>query len=172
MLLVLDIDWIFTDWKHYYSKDGKMLKSFWSNDRFILNLVRQIWLFDNIFCLTWDWTEKWMEISKARVEKELQIDVICIKEFWAMTKYEFLIQKYWTEQFIRDNVIYIWDDFVDLRLIKNCKWSATTANAHKLVKKYCNFVSDYSWWDWWLADILIEYMVQQDVDVEALLLNL
>ena len=171
MLLILDIDWIFTDWKHHYGKDWKVMKAFWSNDRYVLNTLKSTNLFDEIFCLTWDWTWIWIDISKARVEKELWIPVVSTKEKWIKSKYEYVLNHYGDEDFIKNNVVYIWDDLADLKIIRDSNRSATTENAPKLVKKYCKFVSEYKWWEWGLADILLEYMKIKGLDVESLFFN-
>lgn len=171
MLLILDIDWIFTDWKHHYGKDGKLMKTFWSNDRYVLNLLKWTDLFDDIFCLTWDGTGIWIDISKARVEKELWIPVVSTKEKWVKSKYEYVLNRCWDEKFIKEDVVYIWDDLADLKIIRDSNWSATTKNAPMLVKKYCNYISEYRGWEWWLADILLEYMKIKGIDIESLFFN-
>lgn len=171
MLLILDIDWIFTDWKHHYGKDWKVMKAFWSNDRYVLDLLKWTNLFEDIFCLTWDGTWIWIDISKARVENELWISVVSIKEKWVKSKYDYILNHYWDEEFIKNNVVYIWDDLADLKVIRDSKRSATTQNAPKLVKKYCDYISDYKWGEGWLADILFKYMEINWIDVESLLLN-
>lgn len=170
MLLILDIDWIFTDWKHHYWKDWKWLKSFWSNDRFIINLLKNQNLFEDIICVTWDNTWNGIEISKSRVEQEIKLKVVSVKQAWYHKKYDYLCETYW-KQYLQESIVYIWDDLADLKIIKDCFWSATTANAHFIVKKHCDYVSDYDWWNGWLSDILIKYMELQWIDVESLLLQ-
>lgn len=170
MILILDIDWIFTDWKHHYWKEWKIFKSFWSNDRFIINLLREQNLFEDIYCVTWDRTWNWIEISKIRIENELNIKVVSVKQQWFSSKYDYLESIYWAE-FVKSSVVYVGDDLADLKIINECFWSATTKNAPSIVKKYCDYVSEYEWWNWWLADILIEYMRIKWINVEALLLK-
>ena len=75
------------------------------------------------------------------------------------------------KNFIKENIVYIWDDLADLKIIRDSNWSATTKNAPTLVKKYCNYISEYGGWEWWLADIILEYMKIKWIDVESLFFN-
>jgi len=167
-ILILDIDWVFTDSLHYYTKDWKFIKAFWSNDRYVLKKIIEKWIFKEIFCLTWDSTEKGLNISKKRIEDEIWLKVVSIKKEWYKNKLNYLLGKYWSLEFIRENIIYIWDDISDIPVIKNSYWSATVVNAPRLVKKYVDYISDYRWWEWWLTDILcylIEYLGYELEDI-------
>jgi len=167
-ILILDIDGIFTNGLHFYTKDWKLLKAFWSNDRFLIKKIIEKNIFENIFCLTWDKTWNWIDISKRRIEKEIWLKLVSIKLEGYDSKIKYLKDVFWEEK-LKNDIIYVWDDIADIPVIKKCFFSATVTNAPKLVKKYVNYISDYKWWEWWLTDILCYLLEYLWYDIEKIL---
>lgn len=150
-LIVLDVDGIFTSNVFSYTKEGKNAKFFGNNDNYMLNIIKALPEVEDIFCITGDSTSAGYQISEKRLVDDIDLQLIPCEN---SGKYDYLRNK--NIDFSR--LIYVGDDLPDIKIFKECFFSATTNNALPLVKKYASYVSKFNGGENGLSDILIHIM--------------
>ena len=130
-LLLLDVDGILTDGRIYYGEEGREIKCFHVHDgQGIRWLLKERILVGFL-----------SGRSSGAVEmraKELGISFLFQGVKDKMVVYRKLLQKTKLEP---DQVSFMGDDFIDLRLLQNVGLSVSVSNGHPLVQKEVDYVT-------------------------------
>jgi len=127
-VFILDVDGVMTDGKFYYSKDGKVLKVFGSDDHDALCLLKP---FIKINFVTGD--HRGFDISKRRIADDMKMSL----ELVSTTKrLEWIKHKYSSE-----DVVYMGDGIFDHYVMEAVCYSIAPANADENAKNAADFVT-------------------------------
>jgi 3-deoxy-D-manno-octulosonate 8-phosphate phosphatase (KDO 8-P phosphatase) len=129
---LLDVDGVMTDGKSYYTKNGKLLKSFGPDDYDSLCFLKR---YINIQFITSD-RKSGYEINKKRIVKDMGFKLTYVKSDrrFNWVKKNFDLKK----------LIFMGDGLVDREILKNSFYSIAPANADIVCKKYANYVTKNS----------------------------
>lgn len=152
--IITDFDGVFTSPSFLYTKDGKVGKFFSPNDgqffKYILENLEKLGVSD-ILILTGENKAKGMEVSLKRLEDLGIKDRLNFcpgkdKYDWIKSRYEL------------NKVFYIGDDFYDMRIFKECYYSACPSNAILPLKRLAKYVSPYKGGEEAFSDICIHFI--------------
>tara|TARA_B110000483_G_scaffold242065_1_gene326701 strand:- start:3575 stop:4093 length:519 start_codon:yes stop_codon:yes gene_type:complete len=124
---ILDVDGVMTDGSFYYSKDGKIMKSFGPDDSDALNLLKK---YINIEFISAD--KRGFDISKKRIEDiGYKINLVGAADRVDWFK----------EKFDLNEVIFMGDGIFDHYVMKLVTYSVSPSNGDEYTKSIANFVT-------------------------------
>jgi 3-deoxy-D-manno-octulosonate 8-phosphate phosphatase (KDO 8-P phosphatase) len=125
---ILDVDGVFTDGKFVYTKDGKVMKTFGSDDHDALSLLKEK---IQVLAVTGD--KNGFEITKKRFEDmKIPLDLVSTYE-----RVEWI-----REKFNLKETIYMGDGIFDPLVFREVGYSIAPANAFFKTKQLANFVTN------------------------------
>jgi 3-deoxy-D-manno-octulosonate 8-phosphate phosphatase (KDO 8-P phosphatase) len=125
---ILDVDGVMTDGKFYYSKEGKVMKVFGSDDHDALCLLKP---FMNIQFVTGD--HRGFEISQKRIADDMHMPI----ELVSTTKRLAWIR----ENYNPDEVVYMGDGIFDHYVMREVGYAIAPANADSNAKAAAHYVT-------------------------------
>jgi len=125
---ILDVDGVMTDGRFYYTKDGKMMKSFGADDSDALGLLKN---YMNIEFISAD--KRGFEISKKRIETDMGYKINLVNSEERVTWLE--------EKFDLSKVIFMGDGLFDHKVMKKVAYSIATFNGDEYTKSVADFVT-------------------------------
>lgn len=129
-VFVLDVDGVVTDSKMYYTKEGKYIKCFGSDD---FDLLRELSCYMHIHFITAD--KKGFEITSKRIEDEMEfkLDLVSHKP---KDRWDFIHNAY------KNKFIYFMGDgWADWFSLKNSNYGITTNDSLDHVKKFARYIT-------------------------------
>lgn len=129
VVFILDVDGVVTDSKMYYTKDGKYMKSFGSDD---FDLLRELSKYIPVHFITAD--KKGFPITQKRIEEEMGFELDLVSHN-AVERWDWMKNKYPDKQ-----IIFFGDGWFDYYALTNCWIGITTKDALKHVRKSANLV--------------------------------
>lgn len=149
--IITDVDGIFTSANLTFSEAGKS-KHFSVNDSLTARFLQDCYGdLVTIEALTGDVNEG-LALSKARLDY-MNIPFTHCKNVY---KYHWI-----KEHYDISKIIYIGDDIFDLAIFRECKFSATVANAPKMLKTSASYVSPYEGGKNAFTDIIFHILESQ-----------
>lgn len=125
---ILDVDGVMTDGKFYYTKEGKIMKIFGSDDHDALCLLKP---YMQIAFVTGD--QRGFDISKKRISEDMKMPLELVSTTQRLG---------WiSENHDINEVIYMGDGIFDHYVMKKVAYSIAPANADENAKKAANFVT-------------------------------
>lgn len=143
-IVILDCDGIISTNESFYSKDGKVMKSYGCYDTEMLHFCHNNINWDFIFVSA---DKKGYDITNKRVNTDLHYNLY---NYNGKERCE-LVNKYKNEGYI---TLFIGDSLSDIDSCSAADFSATVNTAPQLVKSYCDYISDKNGGYGALADIL------------------
>lgn len=148
-VIVSDCDGILTDSKSIYTADGKFAKTYGAYDKEAMEFMLALnWKF--VFVTT---DKAGAGITEARLThlEKMSPDMITYHVLGAQERANLV------ENLMNDNykVLFVGDSLSDIGALNVATWAATTSNAPKTVKKYCDYVSELPGGSGGFADILL-----------------
>ena len=147
MVFILDCDGVMTDGKMYYSKEGKQLKSFGSDDT---DLLKEISKHIPVHFITAD--KKGFSITQKRIEEEMgfELDLVshnaCARWDWMKNTHP------------NKDIIFFGDGWSDYCALENSFFGITTKDALKHVRESADFIVNRSGGDRAVAEACIYLM--------------
>lgn len=128
-VFILDVDGVMTDGKFYYTKEGKAMKVFSSDDHDALCLLKP---YLEIMFVSGD--HRGFEITKKRIVEDMKMPL----ELVSTTKrVEWIREKYDPKK-----VIYMGDGIFDHYVMREVGYSIAPTNADKNARQVANFVTE------------------------------
>jgi 3-deoxy-D-manno-octulosonate 8-phosphate phosphatase (KDO 8-P phosphatase) len=147
-VVISDCDGILTDSKSLYTQDGKFAKTYGAYDKEMMELMLDIgWRF--IFVTTDKAGAKITDSRLAHLEK-MSTTKISHQVLGARERAKLVAE-------LMANgckVLFVGDSLSDIESLNVATWAATTANAPDIVKRYCDYVSEFDGGSGGFADIL------------------
>lgn len=128
-VFILDVDGVMTDGKFYYTKEGKAMKVFGSDDHDALCLVKPHM---KIMFVTGD--HRGFDISRKRIEDDMKMTI----ELVSTTQRLDWIRK----NFNAGEVIYMGDGIFDHYVMREVAYAIAPANADSNAKAAAHFVTE------------------------------
>ena len=126
---ILDVDGVMTDGSFYYSKDGKVMKSFGADDSDALGLLNK---FINIEFISAD--KRGFEISKKRIETDMGYKITLVSS---------LDRVNWIKNnFNLSEVIFMGDGIFDHYVMNEVAYSISPSNSDEYTKSVANFITN------------------------------
>ncbi len=126
--LIIDVDGVMTDGKFYYTKEGKVMKVFGSDDHDALCLVKP---FMEIIFITGD--HRGFEISKKRIADDMKMRLELVSTTQRL--------KWIRDNFDIGSVVYIGDGIFDHYVMREVGYAIAPANADDNAKKAADYVT-------------------------------
>lgn len=153
LVLITDVDGVLSTPYFFYSKDGKVGKSFSANDSLSIKLLKTHELTKNIFveviALTGETTGEGNAVTAKRM-KDIGLPVFGAPN---SNKFEWIKERYDFK-----NVVYFGDDIHDFRIFKEVGFSACPSNAPEFLKREATFVSKIEGGKSAFTDMVFSYL--------------
>jgi 3-deoxy-D-manno-octulosonate 8-phosphate phosphatase (KDO 8-P phosphatase) len=130
-VFICDVDGVMTDGKFYYTKDGKILKSFGPDDNDALKVLSQYLM---IHFISGD--ERGFEISRKRIVEDMKFPLDLVSTIKRMDWIK--------ERFSPADVIYMGDGVFDHLVFAEVGYSIAPQNADQQLKKIARYVTNRS----------------------------
>lgn len=136
LIIIVDCDGVLTDGGQYYNSNKKIIKKFGSSDTEVIKFLAE--KTDTKFIFVTD-DKAGFNITKARMKhlknKIQNIDFILANSNERAEKVKLCKEK--------DNkVIFVGDSISDIKAMSNADLACCPSGSSKLVKAYCDFISD------------------------------
>lgn len=142
-IAIIDCDGILSTNEFFYTKEGKLMKSYGCYDHEMIKFCKLYLNWEFIFVSA---DKIGFEITKSRID-DLHCDIYCYN--WAERNE--LVKEYKNKGY---TTLFIGDSISDIDAMSSSTISATVNNATELVKEYCDYISDKNGGYGGLADIL------------------
>ncbi len=126
---ILDVDGVMTDGRFYYSKDGKVMKSFGADDADALGLLRK---YINIEFISAD--KRGFDISRKRIENDMGYKISLVSSAERIN---------WiTKNFNLSEVVFMGDGVFDHHVMKKVAYSIAPSNGDEYTKSFADYVTN------------------------------
>jgi 3-deoxy-D-manno-octulosonate 8-phosphate phosphatase (KDO 8-P phosphatase) len=142
---ILDVDGVMTTGQFLYTSDGKAMKIFGPDDNDGLSLLKP---FINIRFVTGD--RKGFPISKKRIVDDMGFSLDIVS---TIRRIEWI-----TEQYDKNEVIYMGDGIFDHYVMKQVGYSIAPANADRFAKECASYITERSGGDRAVAEACLHIL--------------
>jgi 3-deoxy-D-manno-octulosonate 8-phosphate phosphatase (KDO 8-P phosphatase) len=126
---ILDVDGVMTDGKFYYTKEGKVMKIFGSDDHDALCLLKP---YMDISFVTGD--HRGFDISKKRIGEDMKMPIELVSTTERI--------RWIKEKFDPQEVVYMGDGIFDHYVMREVGYAIAPANADSNAKAVAHFVTE------------------------------